>query len=105
MVVAGRLQSIQKLPNTTPYAYYKNASLPPHIKALVRIVADLTPIVGDVKAFDEAKDPFDYTLSVVGALGPAGDGAAAAIRASNAAHKAGHAAEAGFQFKCHLGDT
>jgi len=91
---AQELQSIQRLLSSTPYAYGKDMVLPPHLKTLVGIVADLTPIVGDAKAFYEAKDPFDYTLAVVGALGPVGDGAAAAIRAAKAAHQAGNATEA-----------
>ena len=91
------LKSIQSLLNTTPYAYGKDIKVPAHIKSLVSIVADLTPIVGDVKAFYEAKDTFDYALAVVGALGPAGDAAAAAIRAAKAAHQAGNAAEVAVQ--------
>ncbi len=94
---AQELQSIQRLLSSTPYAYGKDITLPPHLKSLVSIVADLTPIVGDVKAFYEAKDPFDYTLAVVGALGPAGDAAAAAIRAAKAAHQAGNVAEVATQ--------
>jgi hypothetical protein len=90
---AQELQSIQRLLSSTPYAYGKDMVLPPHLKSLVGIVADLTPIVGDAKAFYEAKDPFDYALAVVGALGPVGDGAAAAIRAAKAAHQVGNAAE------------
>jgi hypothetical protein len=96
---AAELQSIQKLINTTPYAYSKDVTLPPHIKTLVGIVADLTPVVGDFKAFYEAKDPFDYTLAVVGALGPVGDAAAGAIRAAKAAHQAGNTAEAARQLQ------
>jgi filamentous hemagglutinin len=91
---AQELQSIQRLLSSTPYAYGKDMVLPPHLKSLAGIVADLTPIVGDAKAFLDAKDPFDYALAVVGALGPLGDGAAAAIRAAKAAHQAGNAAEA-----------
>jgi hypothetical protein len=55
--------------------------------------------VGDFKALYEAKDLFDYTLAVVGALGPLGDGAAAAIRAAKAAHQAGNAAEVANQLQ------
>ncbi|MDP3373946.1 MAG: DUF637 domain-containing protein [Hydrogenophaga sp.] len=96
---AQELQSIQRLLSSTPYAYGKDMVLPPHLKTLVGIVADLTPIVGDAKAFYEAKDPFDYTLAVVGALGPVGDGAAAAIRAAKAAHQAGNATEVANQLQ------
>lgn len=81
------LQSIQRLIATTPYAY--NVTANPHLRTLANIVADLTPLVGDAKSFYEAKDPFDYALAMVGALGPAGDGAAAVIRAARTAHQAG----------------
>jgi hypothetical protein len=96
---AQELQSIQRLLSSTPYAYGKDMVMPPHLKSLAGIVADLTPIVGDAKAFLDAKDPFDYALAVVGALGPLGDGAAAAIRAAKAAHQAGNATEVANQLQ------
>lgn len=88
------LQSIQRLLATTPYAYGKDINLPPHMKTLVSIVADLTPIIGDVKAFYEAQDPFDYAIAMLGTLGPVGDSAAAAIRGAKAAHLAGDVSKA-----------
>jgi hypothetical protein len=86
------LQSIQKLVATTPYAY--NLSADPAVVALANLILDLTPIVGDAKAFYEAKTPFDYALAMVGALGPVGDGAAKALKAAKVAHEAGNVAEA-----------
>lgn len=93
------LKSIQNLIATTPYAYGKDMAVPPHIKTLFGILLDLTPIVGDAKAFYEAKDPFDYTLAMIGVFGPVGDSAAAAIKAAKAAHQAGNAVETAAQLK------
>jgi filamentous hemagglutinin len=96
---ASELQSIQKLIATTPYAYGSDMTLPPHLKSLAGIVLDLTPLVGDAKAFYEAKDPFDYAVAMIGVLGPVGDGAAAAIKAAKAAHQAGNVTEAVVQLR------
>jgi hypothetical protein len=87
------LQSIQKLLAGTPHTPIVQAPNP-QLQALLGIIADLTPLVGDAKAFYEAENPFDYALAMIGALGPVGDGAAAAIRAAKVAHRAGNAAEA-----------
>ncbi len=92
------LQSIQKLLASTPHIPIIGKP-DPKLLALYGIIADLTPVVGDVKAFYNAETPFDYALAMLGVLGPVGDGAAAAIRAAKAAHNAGNAVEAAAQLK------
>ncbi len=56
---------------------------------LIDITLDLLPIIGDVKGFIEAESPFDYTIALIGVLGPAGDAAKALIQEAKVLSEAG----------------
>ena len=63
-------------------------------KSLFSLGADLTPGVGDVKAFSEAQDSLDYLFASVGLLPIAGDFVSTGLRESRALIKDGKAQEA-----------
>ena len=44
------------------------------------ILADLTPLLGDGKAFVEAQDTLDYSIALIGVIPGVGDTAAALLR-------------------------
>jgi len=64
------------------------------VEKLASIVLDFTPVVGDIKGFVEAETPFDYTLAVVGVLGPVGDGIAKAVKEAKLAMAVGDSTKA-----------
>ena len=61
---------------------------------LTDIAISLIPVVGDVTGFVEAESPFDYTLAIIGALGPAGDAAKALVKEAKILSEAGDAVKA-----------
>jgi hypothetical protein len=64
------------------------------IKLVGNLALDMTPVVGDAKAFAEANTKLDYALAVVGALGPVGDAAKALVKEAKVLMEAGDAAKA-----------
>ncbi|WP_029149080.1 colicin D domain-containing protein [Methylophilus sp. 5] len=61
---------------------------------LTDIAISLIPVVGDVTGFAQAESPFDYTLAIIGALGPAGDAAKTLVKEAKLLSETGDAAKA-----------
>lgn len=91
---AAERREIQRLINGTPHATPIGPQGHAALTALANIALDLTPVVGDVKGIVEAETPFDYTLALLGALGPAGDAAKALVKEAKALMEVGEAASA-----------
>ncbi len=79
------------VPHSDPQAIAKATEA---IKLVGNLALDMTPVIGDAKAFAEANTKLEYALAVVGALGPVGDVAKVAIKEAKLALEAGDAAKA-----------
>ncbi len=60
----------------------------------INVIADLMPLLGDVKAFVEANTKLEYALAAVGVLGPLGDAAKIAIKDAKILLEAGETTKA-----------
>lgn len=87
--VLGELRSIKVLDDAVVRQISTSIS-----KSLFSIGANLTPGVGDVKAFAEAEDAWDYVFASIGLVPGAGDVFAYGMRESRALLKEGKAQEA-----------
>ena len=90
----GERESIKALLNVPHYDAQAIAMAGEAIKSALDFTLDAIPVVGDLKAFFEAQDKFDYALAGVGMLGPVGDTAKALIREAKSLYMAGQAAKA-----------
>ncbi|MCD5989799.1 DUF637 domain-containing protein [Pseudomonas sp. CDFA 553] len=63
-------------------------------KSLLSLGADMTPVIGDVKAFSEAEDNWDYLFASIGILPGVGDALSKGLREAKALLKEGKAQEA-----------
>lgn len=86
--------SFKPLVNVPHYDAGAIAKATDALKFIGNLAIDLTPVVGDAKAFAEADTRLDYALAVIGALGPVGDGAKVLIKEAKALLEAGDAAKA-----------
>nr|WP_256660500.1 DUF637 domain-containing protein [Pseudomonas sp. GL93] len=68
--IEAELRSIKEINN--PFAAAQTARL---AKELAEFGSDFIPVYGDVKAFSEAEDPFDYAMASVGLIPGLGDAA------------------------------
>lgn len=91
---AAERQQVQRLINSTPHAQPLDPQQRAVLGSLVSIALDLTPVVGDVKGLAEAETPFDYTLALIGTLGPVGDAAKVLIKEAKVLAEAGETAKA-----------
>lgn len=64
------------------------------IRFVGNLALDITPVIGDAKAFAEANTKFEYALAMIGALGPVGDAAKVAIKEAKMLFEAGETAAA-----------
>ena len=87
-------ESFKQLLNVPHHDAQAIAKATEAIKLVGNLALDMTPGVGDVKAFVEANTKLEYALAVVGALGPVGDVAKVAIKEAKLALEAGDAAKA-----------
>jgi filamentous hemagglutinin len=88
--ILGELRSIKVLDDAVVRQISTSIS-----QSLFSIGANLTPGVGDVKAFAEAEDAWDYVFASIGLVPGAGDVFAVAMRESRTLLKEGKAQEAG----------
>lgn len=72
----------------------RTSAMPAVVKGIGNLILDLTPGIGDAKAFAEAKTKFDYLLAAIGVLGPIGDSAKALIKEAKVLYETGEAAKA-----------
>ncbi|OPA85728.1 hypothetical protein BFW87_27200 [Pseudomonas fluorescens] len=68
--IESELRSIKETNN--PFAAAQTARL---AKGLAEFGSDFIPVYGDIKAFSEAKDPFDYAMASIGVIPGFGDAA------------------------------
>ncbi|UCV08556.1 hemagglutinin repeat-containing protein [Dechloromonas denitrificans] len=87
-------ESFKPVLNVPHYDAQAIAKATEAIKLVGNLALDMTPIVGDAKAFAEANTKLDYALAVVGALGPVGDVTKALVKEAKLALEAGDAAKA-----------
>ncbi|MEJ7137376.1 DUF637 domain-containing protein [Amphibiibacter pelophylacis] len=87
---ASEKASFRPLLNVPHYDAQGIAKAADLIRFMGNLTLDMTPGVGDVKAFAEAQTKLDYVLAGLGVLGPIGDGAKVAIREAKALYEAGN---------------
>lgn len=91
---ASERESFKPVLNVPHYDAQAIAKAGEAIKVIGNLALDLTPIVGDAKAFSEANTKLDYALATLGALGPTGDVAKALVKEAKALLEVGDVAKA-----------